>query len=86
MNHPDKSAIPALVRVSEIQEFVTYLKQSLQDRLLANVKLSGEAGQRGQGRAEELIELIDYIESAPVVMKNNRDSREKAPSIARTAL
>jgi hypothetical protein len=80
MNQPDKELIPTLARIAENQDFVKYLNESLQTQLLANVRLSGEEGMRGQGRAQELIELIDFIESAPDIMKrnSNKESRDKS--------
>jgi hypothetical protein len=87
MNQPGKEMTPILARIAENQDFVKYLNESLQTQLMANVRLSGEECMRGQGRAQELIELIDFIETAPDIIKRNlnRDSRDKSAPNAWTA-
>jgi len=87
VNQPDKEIIPFLARIAENRDFIKYLNESLQTQLLVNVRLSGEEGMRGQGRAQELIELIDFIEAAPDIIKRNvnRESRDKSAPNAWTA-
>jgi hypothetical protein len=87
VNQPGKEMAPVLARIAENQDFVKYLNESLQTQLMANVRLSGEEGMRGQGRAQELIELIDFIETAPDTIKRNinRESRDKSAPNAWTA-
>ena len=57
-------------------EIIKWFKDSLADQLDVNIDLTDEPGIRGQGKAQELREIIQFIEAAPEQVKNQqkRDS------------
>ena len=68
MNRPNKELNESLNRLSnnrDFMDFVTALDTSLNDQLRLNVRFVGEECTRGQGKAEELMELLDFIKAAP---------------------
>jgi hypothetical protein len=86
MIRPDKSLNFALARAIENEELIKWLNDSLNDQLRTNVMLSGEELMRGQGKAQLLMEIIEFIEAAPEVLKQREQRDSGIAPIKRTAL
>jgi hypothetical protein len=74
--HVDRSLVEALLRFrnSDLAPFVAHLKARLEKQRDSCTTLSGEALLRAQGRALELKELIETIESAPTLLDKMRNT------------
>ena len=61
VNKELKASFNRLIHNTDFIDFMKALDQSLNEQLRENVRLSGEVGMRGQGRAQELMDIIDNI-------------------------
>jgi hypothetical protein len=78
VNRPDKELNGSLNRLSNNRDFMDFVKaldDSLNSQLRLNVRFVGEEGTRGQGKAEELIEILDFIKAAPQQILNQTQNK-----------
>lgn len=83
MLRPDKSTYQSLARLHDTSpEIIKWFVESLNDQKDVNIDLTGEPGIRGQGKAEELREIIEFIKDAPEVLKQQGES-QRTPQMTR---
>ena len=75
MLRPDKGILQSLARLHDsFPEIIKWFQDSFEDQKDVNIDLTGEPGIKGQGKAEELREIIQFIKTAPEVLKQQGES------------
>jgi len=79
MNRPDPRLMHSLARLHDTSpEVIQWFVESLEDQKDVNIDLKGEEGIRGQGKAEVLREIVEFITVAPDAIKKNQGESQRA--------